>query len=84
MALKKTVVTPQGFVAVDAYHHVDGIRLIGKDAIAFQLRSSKDNTSPQFSDVDFEASYDLDGGNPIAQAYEYLKTLPEFAGAVDC
>lgn len=23
-------------------------------------------------------------GNFIAQAYEYLKTLPEFAGAIDC
>jgi hypothetical protein len=26
----------------------------------------------------------LDGRNFIAQAYEHLKTLPEFAGATDC
>jgi hypothetical protein len=26
----------------------------------------------------------LDGKNFIEQAYEYLKTLPEFAGATDC
>lgn len=26
----------------------------------------------------------MDGGNFIAQAYAHLKTLPEFAGAVDC
>ena len=26
----------------------------------------------------------LEGKNFIAQAYEYLKTLPEFADAVDC
>ena len=26
----------------------------------------------------------LDGKNFIAQAYEHLKTLPEFADAVDC
>ncbi len=26
----------------------------------------------------------MDGGNFIAQAYNHLKTLPEFAGAVDC
>lgn len=26
----------------------------------------------------------LDGKNFIAQAYEYLKTLPEFVGASDC
>lgn len=27
---------------------------------------------------------DLDGGNFIKQAYDHLKTLPEFADAVDC
>jgi hypothetical protein len=26
----------------------------------------------------------LEGNNPIAQAYAHLKTLPEFASAVDC
>ena len=26
----------------------------------------------------------MDGKNFIAQAYEHLKTLPEFAGATDC
>lgn len=30
-----------------------------------------------------ECSLDLNGDNPIKQAYEYLKTLPEFAGAAD-
>jgi hypothetical protein len=27
---------------------------------------------------------DMNGENPIKQAYEHLKTLPEFADAVDC
>jgi hypothetical protein len=27
---------------------------------------------------------DLTGKNLIAQAYNHLKTLPEFAGAIDC
>ena len=27
---------------------------------------------------------DLGGKNFIAQAYDYMKTLPEFAGSVDC
>lgn len=31
-----------------------------------------------------EAPLDLEGPNPIKQAYEHLKTLPEFEGAVDC
>jgi hypothetical protein len=29
-------------------------------------------------------SVELGAGNFIAQAYEYLKTLPEFEGATDC
>jgi hypothetical protein len=32
----------------------------------------------------FEFVPNLDGKNFIAQAYDYLKTLPEFAGATDC
>jgi len=28
--------------------------------------------------------YNITGENPIKQAYEYLKTLPEFANATDC
>lgn len=84
MALKKTVITPQGFDAVDAYHKVENVRLISIYEIAFQLRSSKDNTSPHFSDVEFQAAYDLNGDNPLAQAYAHLKTLPEFSDAVDC
>ena len=31
----------------------------------------------------YELPADLGGRNFIAQAYEYLKTLPEFAGATD-
>jgi hypothetical protein len=29
-------------------------------------------------------AYDIDGENPVRQAYLHLKTLPEFAGATDC
>jgi hypothetical protein len=32
----------------------------------------------------YEFSPDMNGKNFIAQAYEHLKTLPEFAGAIDC
>jgi hypothetical protein len=31
----------------------------------------------------YDFSVDLNGKNAIAQAYEHLKTLPEFAGAED-
>jgi len=32
----------------------------------------------------YRFEYSIDGENPIKQAYEYIKTLPEFEGAEDC
>ncbi len=84
MALKKTVSTIFGFEAKDAYHRVEGLRLAAKDRIQFQARASIDADHAHFSDQMYECAYDIDGANPIAQAYEYLKTLEEFAGATDC
>ena len=84
MALNKTVTTPQGFEASGAYHRVSFVRLDGKDKIVFIVSSSKDKTSPSFEDRSFEAAYDLEGKNPIKQAYEYLKTTDQFLNAQDC
>jgi hypothetical protein len=85
MALKKTVKTQQGFDAINAYHRVESLNLIDKTRMFFQVRSYKDSEGlPSFSDAAYEAAYDLQGQNPIAQAYAHLKTLPEFAGATDC
>lgn len=84
MALEKTVTSPHGFQAVNAYHRVEGVQVY-KDKMGFQLRSYKDSSGlPHFADSPFECVYDIDGANPIKQAYEYLKTLPEFEGATDC
>jgi hypothetical protein len=84
MALKKTVVTPQGFEASGAYHRVSFVRLDGKTKIVFVVSSSKDQSSSSFEDRSFEAVYDLEGGNPIKQAYEHLKTTVQFSDAEDC
>lgn len=85
MALKKTVTTEQGFEAVDAYHRVEGVRLNGKTTLSFQVRSYKDdNGVPAFADTTYDAVYNIAGTNPIAQAYEHLKTLPQFSEAKDC
>ena len=32
----------------------------------------------------YNFAVNLEGGNFIKQAYDHLKTLPEFAGATDC
>ena len=84
MALKQTFTTSQGFIAIDAYIRVE-CTLVGKDTITFQVRSYKDNSGlPHFADVQVKCAYNIEGSNPIKQAYMHIKTLPEFAGAVDC
>ena len=84
MALQKTTKTPHGFDAIGAYHRVEGVTLNSKVSINFRLRSYKKPECEAFADAGFGCDYDMDGANPIAQAYEHLKTLPEFADAVDC
>jgi hypothetical protein len=84
MALQKTTTTLQGFTATEAYHRVEGIVLTQKNKITFQVRSYKEVDLPFFSDVSHTTTFDLEGPNPIKQAYLYLKTIPEFADATDC
>lgn len=84
MAFKKTVTTVHGFEAVDAYHRVENVMLVGKDKINFHVRSYKEPSMPAFNDQFAECAYDLNSGNPIAQAYDYLKTTDEFKDAVSC
>ena len=84
MALSKTITTVHGFEAVDAYHRVESVSLVGKDQISFHVRSYAAPDTPFFQEDVLSAPYELSGGNPLSQAYEHLKTLPEFEGAVDC
>jgi hypothetical protein len=98
MALKLTKSTVHGFVADGAYHRVENVRINQKQSyefeesssgpvfmMSFTLRSYKQNDgSPFFAESQHSCVYDIEGSNPIAQAYEHLKELPELAGAVDC
>jgi hypothetical protein len=84
MALKKLIQTPFGVDVQDAYHRVENVLLISKKKIQFQVRASLDGVKPHFNDVAHECDYDIEGNNPIHQAYTYLKTLPVFDSAVDC
>ena len=84
MALKKSVTTVHGLDVADAYHRVEGLSFESKDKIKFQVPASVDGIKPHFSDDAYSCAYDLNGDNPIKQAYGHLKTLSEFSGAVDC
>ena len=84
MALKKSVTTVYGFEIPDAYHRVEGVYLVSKTMIRFQIRSFADKEKAHFADSQHECVYDMNGSNPFNQAYQYAKTLDEFAGAIDC
>lgn len=84
MALIKTVVTVYDIEVVDAYHRVEAVSLIGKNAMRFHLRSYKDIEKPFFYEQVISCAYDIEGSNPIEQAYIHVKTMDEFADAEDC
>lgn len=55
-----------------------------KETISFALGTFKEKDGVLLQKQEYVFAIDLDGPNPIKQAYEYLKTLPEFADATDC
>jgi hypothetical protein len=84
MALKLTKTTETGFTSNDAYHRVENTAIYSKNKMAFVVKIYNDTNKESFDAKTFTCEYDLNGENPIKQAYLHLKTLPEFEGAVDC
>lgn len=52
-----------------------------KDLIKIQVSLTASTLKSKKS---YEFTPSMDGGNFIKQAYEHLKTLPDFDGAMDC
>ena len=50
----------------------------------FSVKVYKDTDKEPFAASSFVCNYDLNGGNPLQQAYLHLKTLEEFKTAEDC
>ena len=88
MALKKDFIkTEQNLAgslsAKDAYWKV--VKVSGNKLrcdVVVDVR--KENNGSFIESQSFSFTPSMDGLNFIAQAYEHLKTLPEFAGATDC
>jgi hypothetical protein len=55
---------------------------VSKDKANANVHAISDGSTIDQTEYRFNPT--LDGKNFIAQAYEYLKTLPEFSGAIDC
>lgn len=83
MALKKNESTQFGFDVPSAYQRVESVKL-RKTSMEFQVFVYSDVTKTAFNHKSYACAYDIQGANPIVQAYVHLKTLPEFAGATDC
>jgi hypothetical protein len=95
MALSQTIqISGRAFVSSDGFTVDVGDQTALFDAYikVKAVRATKEtgNAIVSFAGVQgcFEKTYDftpsMDGGNFIKQAYLYLKSLPEFADAVDC
>jgi hypothetical protein len=82
MAIKINIETPGGVKVDNAYCRIENISLT-KDTLMFSVRNYVVPTKPFFSEDSLSCPYDILGENPFKQAYLHIKTLPEFAGAVD-
>ena len=83
MAISKNIELGNGIKVDEAYIRVE-YPSVTKDSINFHIRKYVASDKPFFSEEFVSAPYVLDGANPFIQAYEYIKTLPEYTDAIDC
>lgn len=84
MALKAKIELDSGIVVDDSYCRVENVSIRNKTSMAIVVAMYKSINKSAFDRKNFVGQYDLNGSNILAQAYEHLKTLPEFANAEDC
>ena len=82
MALKKTY-QRDGATITDAYIKVGNINGT-KNRFSFTVEIKANAEAPAVMEETHSIAPSMDGGNFIKQAYDHLKTLPEFSGATDC
>jgi hypothetical protein len=87
MALKKTLTLISNFKTdvtfCDCYVKVTFVKSTKQSStVTYEIfDASKENV---LQTREFIFAHNLEGINFIAQAYNHLKTLPDFAGATDC
>lgn len=55
-----------------------------KNQMSFEVNTYDSKDGVLLNKQNYTFALDMQGDNPIRQAYKHLKTLPEFAGATDC
>lgn len=84
MALRNNVQMANGINVSNSYIKVGTVSVVQKNILSFNALYSVNAEKPTYQEQSFQCAYNIDKENPIKQAYEYLKTLPDFAGAIDC
>jgi hypothetical protein len=86
MALKLDYTTDSGIAVKDAYCRIDEVFILKKSKMDLMVNYYANATAASpFYRERVDASFDLfSKSNAIAQGYQTLKTLPQFAGASDC
>lgn len=84
MALTHPLPNSYGIDIQNGYWRVSCVELIDKSNMRFVVRGYANPDKHCLASISHSCQYDINGENPIKQAYLYLKTLPEFANAVDC
>jgi hypothetical protein len=87
MALQKNITLKTNFgndaEFTNAYIRVDSVK-VEKNFGQALVQTHKEKDGQVLEQKGYSFGYEINGLNPIAQAYNHLKSLSEFAGAVDC
>lgn len=86
MALSKKIIKADNFgkdVELDCYIKVSAVNAT-KDECLASVAFMENATGRLYFGETYKFQIDMNGDNPLRQAYKHLKTLPEFAGATDC
>ena len=73
----------KGIEVQECYIRVSQVSCNKQQGTAF-IEFKANQTSDPFETTSHQFGVKLNGANFIAQAYEHLKTLPDFSGATDC
>jgi len=84
MALKLNAESRFGFVVQNSICRIHSVQIVSRNEIEYVAHFYAEIGKPSFREMTGTCAYVIGGENPIKQAYEHLKTLPEFEGAVDC
>lgn len=73
----KGITIPNCYIRIDSFSG-------NKTTLNVELGFYVDVELGSFRTSSYTIDYNVSGGNPLEQAYNYIKGLPEFSGSVDC